>query len=93
MRLELQADFLAGVWAHHAQKTKQILESGDIGEAIDAAQAIGDDTLQRQSTGRVRPDAFTHGSSKQRVKWFTKGFKSGKMSGANDLFEIDYKQL
>ncbi|MEZ6076499.1 MAG: neutral zinc metallopeptidase [Pirellulaceae bacterium] len=66
VRLELQADFLAGVWAHHAQQKMQILEEGDIGEAIRAAQAIGDDTLQRQSQGRVVPDSFTHGTSEQR---------------------------
>lgn len=93
VRLELQADFLAGVWAYHAQKTKQILESGDIGEAIDAAQAIGDDTLQRQSTGRVRPDAFTHGSSKQRVKWFTHGLKTGNFKDLNLLFDTPYEEL
>ena len=93
VRLELQADFLAGVWAYHAQKTKQILESGDIGEAIDAAQAIGDDTLQRQSTGRVRPDAFTHGSSKQRVKWFKHGLKSGNLKDLNLLFDTPYEEL
>ena len=93
VRLELQADFLAGVWAYHAQKTKQILESGDIGEAINAAQAIGDDTLQRQSTGRVRPDAFTHGSSKQRIKWFTHGLKTGNLEDLNLLFETPYEEL
>ncbi len=93
VRLELQADFLAGVWAHHAQKTKQILESGDIGEAIDAAQAIGDDTLQRQSTGRVRPDAFTHGSSKQRVKWFKHGWNAGNLKDLNLLFDTPYEEL
>lgn len=93
VRLELQADFLAGVWAHHAQKTKQILESGDIGEAINAAQAIGDDTLQRQSTGRVRPDAFTHGSSKQRIKWFTHGLKTGNLKDLNLLFDTPYEEL
>ncbi len=93
VRLELQADFLAGVWAYHAQKSKQILESGDIGEAIDAAQAIGDDTLQRQSTGRVRPDAFTHGSSKQRVKWFTHGLKTGNFKDLNLLFDTPYEEL
>ena len=93
VRLELQADFLAGVWAYHAQKTKQILESGDIGEAINAAQAIGDDTLQRQSTGRVRPDAFTHGSSKQRIKWFTHGLKTGNLEDLNLLFDTPYEEL
>ena len=93
VRLELQADFLAGVWAHHAQESKQILESGDLMEAINAAQAIGDDTLQRQSTGRVVPDAFTHGTSKQRVRWFKRGFDSGNLEDLNLLFETPYEEL
>ncbi|MDX1926934.1 MAG: neutral zinc metallopeptidase [Pirellulaceae bacterium] len=93
VRLELQADFLAGVWAHHAQQTKQILEAGDIGEAMNAAEKIGDDTLQREATGRVRPDAFTHGSSKQRIKWFTHGLKSGNLADLNLLFETPYEEL
>ena len=93
VRLELQADFLAGVWAHHAQATKQILESGDIAEAMDAAKAIGDDTLQRKASGRVRPDAFTHGSSKQRIKWFTHGLKTGNLEDLNLLFETPYEEL
>lgn len=75
--LELQADFLAGVWAHHAQKTKNILDEGDIEEAMNAANAIGDDRLQKQSSGRVVPDAFTHGTSAQRMYWFKKGFETG----------------
>ncbi len=77
VRLELQADFLAGVWANHAQKMKQILEPGDLEEAIRAASAIGDDQLQKQAQGYVVPDAFTHGTSAQRVKWFRKGFETG----------------
>jgi predicted metalloprotease len=75
--LELQADFLAGVWAHHADKMKNILEPGDIEEALKAANAIGDDRLQKQATGTVVPDAFTHGTSAQRVYWFKKGFQTG----------------
>jgi uncharacterized protein len=75
--LELQADFYAGVWAHHAQKTKDILEEGDIEEALNAATAIGDDKLQKQGQGYVVPDAFTHGTSAQRMKWFKKGFETG----------------
>jgi uncharacterized protein len=75
--MELQADFLAGVWAHHAQRMKKILESGDIEEALNAANAIGDDRLQKQSQGRVVPDAFTHGTSAQRMYWFKKGYESG----------------
>jgi predicted metalloprotease len=77
VRLELQADFLAGVWAHHAEEDYGILEEGDIEEGLKAAAAIGDDTLQKQATGWVRPDSFTHGSSRQRVEWFAKGLKTG----------------
>ncbi len=80
VKLELQADFLAGVWAHHAQKSKQILESGDIEEALNAANAIGDDRLQKQSQGYIVPDAFTHGTSAQRMYWFKKGFDSGDIN-------------
>lgn len=75
--MELQADFYSGVWAHHAQKMKNILDPGDIDEALNAANAIGDDRLQRQSTGQVMPDAFTHGTSAQRMYWFKKGFETG----------------
>jgi uncharacterized protein len=75
--MELQADFLAGVWAHHDQKMKNILDEGDIDEALNAANAIGDDRLQKQSTGRVVPDAFTHGTSTQRMYWFKKGYETG----------------
>lgn len=77
VRLELQADFYAGVWAHHTQKMKKVLEPGDLEEALRAANAIGDDTLQRKSRGRVVPDSFTHGTSAQRVRWFKKGFETG----------------
>lgn len=80
VRLELQADFLAGVWAHHAQKMKNILEPGDIEEALNAANAIGDDRLQMQAQGYVVPDAFTHGTSEQRVRWFKKGFETGDVN-------------
>ncbi len=80
VKLELQADCLAGVWANHAQQTKHILERGDIAEALNAASAIGDDRLQKQATGRIRPEGFTHGTSKQRVYWFSRGFDYGKMS-------------
>ncbi|MEM9326063.1 MAG: neutral zinc metallopeptidase [Bacteroidota bacterium] len=75
--LELQADFYAGVWAHHAQRMHNILEQGDIQEAIQAAEAIGDDRIQRESQGYVVPDSFTHGTSAQRVRWFKKGFETG----------------
>lgn len=80
VKMELQADFLAGVWAHHAQRMKNVLEAGDIDEALNAANAIGDDRLQQQSSGRVVPDAFTHGTSEQRVYWFKKGFQTGDVS-------------
>ncbi len=79
VRLELQADFYAGVWAHHAQKSKHLLEDGDIEEALGAASAIGDDQMQKQSQGRVVPDGFTHGTSAQRVRWFRKGFETGDL--------------
>ncbi|HJS55441.1 MAG TPA: neutral zinc metallopeptidase [Chitinophagaceae bacterium] len=77
--MELQADFLAGVWAHHAQQMKNILEAGDIDEALNAANAIGDDRLQKQSQGYVVPESFTHGTSQQRIYWFKKGFDTGDM--------------
>lgn len=77
VKLELQADFFAGVWANHAQKMQNILEAGDIEEALNAANAIGDDRLQKQSRGVVVPDAFTHGTSAQRMYWFKKGFETG----------------
>lgn len=78
--LELQADFLAGVWAHHSQRMTGMMESGDLEEAMNAAHAIGDDRLQKQATGKVVPDAFTHGTSKQRMYWFKKGFDTGDLS-------------
>jgi uncharacterized protein len=79
VRLELQADFLAGVWAHHAEEQFRILEPGDIEEALNAASQIGDDRLQLEATGRVRPDAFTHGTSEQRMRWFRLGLKTGDL--------------
>ena len=79
VRVELQADCYAGVWAHHAQKEFGILEKGDIAEALNAASSIGDDKLQKEATGYVRPDGFTHGSSKQRREWFTKGLATGDL--------------
>ena len=88
VRLELQADFLAGVWAHHAQRTKNILERGDIEEGLRAANAIGDDTLQKQAQGYAVPDSFTHGTSAQRVKWFRKGLQTGDIN-QGDTFNTD----
>lgn len=93
VRLELQADYLAGVWAHHAQASKQILEKGDIGDAIKTAKAIGDDVLQKKATGRVREEAFTHGSAEQRAYWFTQGLKTGDLEGMMKLFELPENQL
>lgn len=83
VKLELQADCFAGVWAFHADQARGILESGDIEGALKAATAIGDDTLQRQARGQVVPDSFTHGSSEQRVRWFTRGIQSGKLNECN----------
>ncbi len=80
IRLELQADFFAGVWAHYADRTRHIVESGDVEEALRAASAVGDDNLQRQTQGYVVPDSFTHGTSKQRVRWFRKGYESGDIN-------------
>lgn len=80
VRLELQADFLAGVWAHHAQKMKNILEQGDIEEAMKAAAAVGDDRIQREARGYVVPESFTHGTSEQRMRWFRKGLETGDLS-------------
>ena len=83
VRLELQADCFAGLWAYHANRSRQILESGDVEEALKAASAIGDDRLQRQSRGYVTPDSFTHGSSAQRTRWFRRGLESGKSSSCD----------
>ncbi|MGF1467569.1 MAG: neutral zinc metallopeptidase [Sandaracinaceae bacterium] len=83
VRQELQADCFAGLWAHHAERQRQILEAGDIQEALGAATAIGDDTLQRQAQGYVVPDSFTHGSSAQRVRWFRQGFEQGTLEGCD----------
>jgi len=83
VRLELQADCFAGLWANHTEKAKQILEQGDIEEALTAASAIGDDRLQKQARGYASPESFTHGTSQQRVKWFKKGFSEGSIQGCN----------
>jgi len=82
VRLELQADCLAGVWANHAQNRK-LLEAGDVEEALRAASAIGDDTIQRRTQGQIVPDSFTHGTSEQRMRWFMTGMKSGQISACN----------
>jgi predicted metalloprotease len=80
VRLELQADFLAGVWAHYARQAAGYLEAGDIEEGLNAASAVGDDRIQRRQQGYVVPDAFTHGTSEQRVRWFKKGLESGDIN-------------
>jgi hypothetical protein len=83
VRLELQADCLAGIWAHEADRLRSVLEQGDVEEGLNAASAIGDDRLQRQSQGRVSPDSFTHGSSAQRVQWFRQGLGSGDLESCD----------
>ena len=83
VRLELQADCLSGVWAYHANRARNIIEEGDVEEALAAASAIGDDRLQKQSRGFVVPDAFTHGTSEQRVRWFRRGLESGDINRCN----------
>jgi uncharacterized protein len=83
VRVELQADCFAGVWAHHAQQKWNFIEPGDVEAAMQTAAAIGDDKLQKRSQGQVVPDAFTHGSSEQRVRWFKKGLQEGSVSGCN----------
>jgi len=89
VRLELQADYLAGVWAHHNQ---QYLERGDIEEAMQAANQIGDDAIQQRSQGRIVPHAFTHGSSEQRMRWFQRGLESGRIEDG-DTFGLPYERL
>ncbi len=86
--MELQADCLAGVWAKQADQSRQILEAGDIEEGLNAASAIGDDRIQRKTQGYVVPDAFTHGSSAQRVRWFKLGLESGNLQSC-DTFNAD----
>jgi hypothetical protein len=93
VRLELQADFLAGVWAHHLQKTKRVLEEGDPEEALNAAAQIGDNRIQERMQGYVQPDGFTHGTDKQRFRWLMEGFKSGDLDRMMEPFELDYDKL
>jgi len=85
VKLELQADCFAGVWANHTDKTKRILEKGDMEEALNAASNIGDDRLQKQARGQITPDSFTHGTSEQRMRWFKRGFDSGNVNQCNTL--------
>jgi predicted metalloprotease len=93
VRLELNADFLAGVWARQADDKENILEKGDVEEAMQAAQAIGDDRLQKAARGTVRPDLFTHGTSAQRARWFKKGLETGNIKDGEALFKLPYDQL
>ena len=88
VRMELQADCFAGVWANHAERARDLLEEGDVEEGLNAASAIGDDRMQRQAQGYVVPESFTHGSSEQRVRWFRQGLASGEL-GACDTFNAD----
>ncbi|BDD89229.1 KPN_02809 family neutral zinc metallopeptidase [Desulfofustis limnaeus] len=89
VKLELQADCFAGLWANHADRSRQILESGDIEEALNAASMIGDDRLQQQSRGYVTPDSFTHGTSDQRTRWFRRGFQSGRVDSCDTFSAQD----
>lgn len=93
VRLELQADFFAGVWACHAQKKFHFLEKDDLQSALNAAFAIGDDRLQKKARGYVVPDSFTHGTSKQRMHWFKEGFQKGDVSEARALFDLSDNEL
>ena len=93
VRLELQADYLAGVWAYHGQRKFNFLDPGDVDSALNAANQIGDDMLQKKSRGYVVPDSFTHGTSKQRKFWFSQGFKTGDVKSARKLFDLNYNEL
>jgi predicted metalloprotease len=89
VKLELQADFFAGVWAYHANRARSILEEGDVEEALRAASAIGDDNIQRKSQGYVVPDSFTHGTSAQRAHWFKKGLQTGDIRQGDTFNEVE----
>jgi predicted metalloprotease len=93
VRLELQADYLAGVWAHYGQQKFNFIEDGDVESAIQSANAIGDDRLQREATGFVSPEKFTHGTSAQRVKWFRRGLQTGDLSHLKAIFQIEDDEL
>ena len=89
VKLELQADFYAGVWAYYEKNVKNVLDPGDIEEALNAAHQIGDDRLQKEYQGEVRPDSFTHGTSAQRMYWFKKGYETGDVSQGNTFAASD----
>jgi len=93
VRLELQADYLAGVWAHHGQEEFNFIEPGDIESAIKTANAIGDDRLQKRATGFTSPEKYTHGTSAQRLKWFRAGFETGDLRKMEELFKLPYNRL
>ena len=93
VRLELQADYLAGVWAHYGQQKFNFIEPGDVESAITSANAIGDDRLQRETAGFTSPEKYTHGTSKQRVHWFTQGLRTGDLRQAKELFDLPYNRL
>jgi len=93
VRLELQADFLAGVWVHFAYESLDVVEAGDLEEAIGAASAVGDDRLQKAAGGTVVPDSFTHGTSAQRAAWFRRGFETGDLTHKGDTFSVPYEDL
>ena len=93
VRTELQADFLAGIWAHYEQSMKDRLDPGDVEEALQAANAVGDDRLQKQGQGYAVPDSFTHGTSAQRMKWFRLGYETGDLSHLMEPFKVSYSQL
>ena len=93
VRLELQADYLAGVWAHYGQQKFNFIEPGDVDAAITSANAIGDDRLQKRSTGFTSPENYTHGTSEQRVRWFKLGLKTGDLGKLKELFDTPYERL
>lgn len=93
VRLELQADYLAGVWAHYGQQKFNFIEPGDVESAIESANAIGDDRLQKRSSGFTSPENYTHGTSKQRVRWFNQGLKTGELEQMKNFFDLPYDQL
>lgn len=93
VRLELQADYLAGVWAHYGQQKFAFIEPGDVAAAMQSAKAIGDDRIQKNSRGFTSPESYTHGTSTQRTKWFRLGLQSGDLSSMKELFEMPYEQL
>jgi predicted metalloprotease len=93
VRLELQADYLAGVWGHYGQEEFHFIEPGDVESAIQSANAIGDDRLQKRARGFTSPESYTHGTSAQRVKWFSQGLKTGDMRMLRRIFEVPYNEL